>query len=393
MSRVVLLIMLLLAPTAQAHGQTNDLESFAAEIEQLRNLLKIPGLSVAIVKGKKVWWARGFGYRDYENRLPATPETLYPIASLTKTFAATLVMQMVEQRRLKLADPISQYRADRDVAPGSTVRHYLTHTSEAEPGRYFFYSGARFGRLTTILEKASGKPFRTLMAEHIFKPAGMTQSVPGLGAEGYDRALGGLSRLYVLNNGQFVRTDYWKGINASSGAISTVMDLAKYDIALRENVFISKQTRAQMFTPSLSNGGKTLSYGLGWFIQDFDGQRVIWAYGQEDANSALLVGEKIGQALLAEHPDQPRTLFDLGVLYQQAQQSEQAIPLFERIAGNPNLSARWLLAYSGFYLGEFFASKDPEKARGYLKLVIESGPATGSLQQRARSLLTELEKR
>jgi len=105
------------------------------------------------------------------------------------------------------------------------------------------------------------------------------------------------------------------------------------------------------------------------------------------------VGEKIGQALLEEQPDQPRTLFDLGVLYQQARQNEQAIPLFERIAGNPNLSARWLLAYSGFYLGEFFASKDPEKARGYLRLVIESGPATGSLQQKARNLLTELEKR
>jgi CubicO group peptidase (beta-lactamase class C family) len=277
-SRVVLLVMFLIASASPAHGQMNDLESFAIEIEQLRNLLKIPGLSVAIVKSKRLLWARGFGYRDYENRLPATPETLYPIASLTKTFAATLVMQMVEQKRIRLDDLVSQYRADRDVAPGATIRHYLTHTSETEPGRYFFYSGARFGRLTTILEKASGKSFRALVAERSFQPAGMTQSVPGLGAEGYDQALGGLSHLYVLNNSQFVRTDYWKGITASSGAISTVLDLARYDIALRNNVFISGQTRAQMFTPGLSNSGKPLPYGLGWFIQDFDGRRVIWAY-------------------------------------------------------------------------------------------------------------------
>jgi CubicO group peptidase (beta-lactamase class C family) len=107
---------------------------------------------------------------------------------------------MVERRLLKLDDPVTRYRADQDIA--TTTRIILTHTSEDIPSEYFYYSGGRFGRLTTVLEKASGKSFRALVAENIFKPVGMEQSVPGLNAEGFEKKLGTLAQPYVLNKGQ-----------------------------------------------------------------------------------------------------------------------------------------------------------------------------------------------
>src|SRR5262249_25366375 len=75
------------------------LENLDRSIEDLRAVLKIPGLSAAVVKEQKVIWLQGFGLADVENNLPATPQTPYRIASLTKTFASTLLMQLVEQSK------------------------------------------------------------------------------------------------------------------------------------------------------------------------------------------------------------------------------------------------------------------------------------------------------
>ena len=77
------------------------LERFEKQVYDLRTLLKIPGMSGVIVRGQKVLWAKGFGFADQGNRIPATPDTLYQIASLTKTFSATLIMQLEEQGKTK----------------------------------------------------------------------------------------------------------------------------------------------------------------------------------------------------------------------------------------------------------------------------------------------------
>jgi len=105
------------------------LARFEKQADELRTLLKIPGLSAVIVKDQKVIWAKGFGFADFENRSPATPDTLYSIASLTKTFAGTLIMQLVEQGKLDLDGPVSHYSTDfkNDAVK---VKHLLSHTSD-----------------------------------------------------------------------------------------------------------------------------------------------------------------------------------------------------------------------------------------------------------------------
>src|SRR5262245_60315872 len=104
------------------------LARFEKQVEDLRAILKIPGMSGAIVQDQKLLWAKGFGFADLENRTPATPDTLFHLASITKTFAATLIMQLVEQGKLDLDEPMSHYSSDfKDNSV--KIKHLITHTS------------------------------------------------------------------------------------------------------------------------------------------------------------------------------------------------------------------------------------------------------------------------
>ena len=109
------------------------LERFERQVDDLRTLLKIPGMSAVIIKDQKVLWAKGFGFADVENRISATPDTVYHLASITKTFGATLIMQLVEQRKLNLDEPMSRYSSDfKDDSV--KIKHLLSHTSNGTPG-------------------------------------------------------------------------------------------------------------------------------------------------------------------------------------------------------------------------------------------------------------------
>jgi CubicO group peptidase (beta-lactamase class C family) len=92
-------------------------------LESLRQELKIPAYSAAIVKDQKVIWAKGFGYADIENKIPATEHTPYHLASLTKTFASTILMQLVQEGKIKLDDPVSKYGVTLESSVFIRVRH------------------------------------------------------------------------------------------------------------------------------------------------------------------------------------------------------------------------------------------------------------------------------
>src|ERR1044072_1539705 len=95
-------------------------------LENLRQDLKIPALSAAVVKDQQVVWAKGFGFGDLENKIPATEHTAYHLASLTKTFASTIVMQLVQEGKVKLDDPVSKYGITVDESNGAIrVKHQI----------------------------------------------------------------------------------------------------------------------------------------------------------------------------------------------------------------------------------------------------------------------------
>jgi CubicO group peptidase (beta-lactamase class C family) len=272
------------------------LERFEKQMNDLRALLKIPGLSAVILKDQKVLWAKGFGFADFENRVPATPDTVYHVASLTKLFAATLIMQMVEQGKLDLDEPASRYSSDfKDDSV--KIKHLLTHTSKGTPGEKYQYSGNQFDYLTAVIEKKAGRSFREELVKTFLDPLAMSSSVPGhdvvdeaekwsalLGKENLNRYKNSLSRFsqpYTLyGGGEIVHVPYpQKGISAAAGLLSTVLDMAKFDAAIDRHQFVKKETQEKAWTNFISNSGKPLPHGLGWFVENFHGVKLIWHYG------------------------------------------------------------------------------------------------------------------
>jgi len=269
--------------------------AFEGQVEAGRNALRIPGLSIVVIQDGEVLSAQGFGYADVEHRIPATPDTLYHIASVTKTFTAILVLQLVEQGKLDLDEPVSRYSEDfKDDSV--RIKHLLSHTSEGTPGEKFSYNPDRFEYLKAILEKRTGKPLRQLFVETFLDPLAMLDSVPGpdvadddttwavLGEANlarYRQNLVSFARPYTYwGDGEIVYSgypprDFW----ASAGLLSTVRDLAKYDMAVDRGRLLKAETLARAWTPFLSNAGQPLAHGLGWYVTDYRGTRLVWHFG------------------------------------------------------------------------------------------------------------------
>lgn len=291
-------------------AQQNRFAALETRLPELMREHQIPGLSAVILKDQRVAWTIGFGFQDREHRVPATPDTPYRIASLTKTFASTLLLQLLEQGKLNLDEPMGKYAPNGSRWDGVRIRHVFTHTSEGTPGERYRYNGARFGALTDVIERLSSTPFRDLLARNILDKLGMARSVPGQDTEEprYQAALRELAKPYKRDDsGEAVPSEYPpRRITASAGLISTANDLAKYDVAIDRHEFVARKTQEIAWTPALSNDGQTLPYGLGWFIQRHAGTRLVWHYGYWPGSfSSLLLKapEKNTTAILLANSD------------------------------------------------------------------------------------------
>ncbi len=271
---------------------------FEREVEGFRSRLRIPALSVAVLENQQVILIRGLGFADVENRVPATPDTVYSIASLTKTFASTLILQLVEQGKLDLDEPVSHYSTDfKDDSV--RIKNLLSHTSAGVPGERFEYDGNRFDYLTAVIEKKTGKPFLNVLVDAILDPLAMSSSVPyhnvvvdankwagSVGNKDMDRYKTALLRLAqpysYYGAGETVHATYPPRdyVGAAAGILSTVRDLARYDVAIDRHVFLKKETQERAWTPFVSNSGGRLPYGLGWFVTYDHGHKLVWHYGQ-----------------------------------------------------------------------------------------------------------------
>ncbi len=276
--------------STDADASTDDFTRFAAKLDYLREQLAIPGMSAAVVRDQELVWAEGFGFADLDNQTPATPDTPYHLASVTKPIAATLIMQLVEEGAITLDDPVADYGVDLPAAV--QVRHLLTHTSSGAPGTNYRYDGSRYGELNKVIEVATGQTFRTAMRDRILEPLGMTDTAGNTPECGEDitadtLAVGrsvrdAMARPYQLDQTfHAVESDYPTSYSAAAGLISSVVDLAEFDAALDRNVLLREETKAEMMAPVVATSSRTTDqmYGLGWFIQDYEGTRIIWHNG------------------------------------------------------------------------------------------------------------------
>ena len=171
---VALMLTLTFVVLVERSAPTQDIDANAAlferYVEALRRIAHVPGISAVILRDGRAVWQRGFGFANVDARVPATPDTLYDIASLTKTFTSTLLLQCVERGTLSLDEPIARY-SPTIAEPGATVRHVLTHTSQGTPGVAYRYDGNRYAALTSVVEACHARPFRQALALSILDRA------------------------------------------------------------------------------------------------------------------------------------------------------------------------------------------------------------------------------
>lgn len=298
-------------------------EEFSAlegKLERLQARWKIPGMAAGIAQGGEIAWTKEFGFADLEERRPVTEETVFHLASLTKPFAAVVLMQLVQEGKLELEAPVERFGIAL-AGPGEVrVRHLLTHSSEGTPGEVFRYSGQRFAELDKVLLAVTGQSFATLLGERVLAPLNLTNSTPNPYDRTACREAGRDPAVFLKRSAQGYdfegrsRVEYRRHFVTAAGLVSNARDMLKFALALDGDKLLRAETRARMFTPARNGKGQPLGYGLGWFVQSRRGTTILWHYGWDRANASLIikVPEKDVSFVLLANSEALSRKFDLG---------------------------------------------------------------------------------
>jgi CubicO group peptidase (beta-lactamase class C family) len=314
-TRFALLVAIILLAVCGAHGQQPTLVPSAGMIpvldsylEALRQQSGIPGMSAAIVRDGSVVWAKGYGFQNVATRLRATPDTPYLVGDLSGTLAAVLLLQCVEQRRVGLDKPFRHYGLDAPEGD-ATLRQILSHAPPASEDEPFIYSSERYAQLTGLMEWCAPQPYRKSVAHRILHRLAMTDSVPGTDLkdpelplpenqfdpddlEHYRHVLERLAVPYKVDGkGRSERNDLpGMPIDAAGGLVSTVRDLARLDKELDSGLLLADETREAAWSPAAGRNGHPSPMGLGWFVQFYKGERLVWHFGYvQNAYSSLVL--------------------------------------------------------------------------------------------------------
>ncbi|HID92853.1 MAG TPA: serine hydrolase [bacterium (Candidatus Stahlbacteria)] len=321
----------------------------------------LPGLSIAMVKDGEVVYRRGFCLRDLEYGLRATPNTLYSIGSITKSFTGLSIMQLVEQGRLSLDDPISKYvPLDlKSLEEPVKVWHLLSHTSgipalgyaeafiryvtgagdkwipiasyediftfmrEAnqwaltKPGERWFYLNEGYLVLGFIIEKLSGMRYEEYVKKRILVPLQMSRSF--FKKEEVEADSDVATPYIITRDGECKKSTYPYGpISSDGGLISNVLDLARYITMYLNrgkyngNTLLSSELIEEMEKPRIRRplqifGGEAYGYGLG-IIPNFLGTKLVGHGGSvlvATAYMGYIPAKGVGIALLANGSGYP----------------------------------------------------------------------------------------
>jgi CubicO group peptidase (beta-lactamase class C family) len=296
----------LVQPTALPPSRDQLLALFGAYFETLRAQAGIPGLAAAIVGDTNVLWDQPFGQQDLGNSLATRSDTPFHFDGLTQLVTASMVLRCVDQHRVDPDAPIGLYTpSSADAA--STVAQVLTHTSGTRGNLTFSYNTARLDSLRFVIETCYAMTFRQAFRATLER-LGMMDSVPGPDAASptlatadlappttaarYLNLLGRLATPYSVN-AQLSPTQSRYNVQtlgAGTGLISNVLDFAKFDLAIRQHVLFSDDTLSIAWRNPLNSNGQLLPHGMGWFVQTYNGEPVVWQYGVDpDAASSLVV--------------------------------------------------------------------------------------------------------
>jgi CubicO group peptidase (beta-lactamase class C family) len=299
-----LLLLAAVVCSERASGQSLTFSLFERYLEALREQAGIPGMSGAVLQDGVIAWERGFGRQDLEAAIPASPSTPYLVGDLSQAVGATILLRKcVDQSYAEVTDRVVRW-VPGYPEPQTTLKDLLTHTA---PDGAYRHDPVRFSALTPVVEECADVSYTLLAAVEVFDRLGMADSVPGqdlaapseadreaLGPARLDQYAAVLRRLAVPyhldSRSRPVRTDLTpRGADIATGLVSTARDLARFDAALDRDVLLQPDTRRASWTQATSLGAP-LPTGLGWFVQNYNGELVVWQFGMiKGAYSSLIV--------------------------------------------------------------------------------------------------------
>jgi len=265
------------------------------------------GMSVAIARDTQVVFARGYGMANLEHSVPVTPESVFHIDSISKNILAAVVLQLVDEGKLRLDDDVTKYVPEAPIQGHHvTVRQLINHTSgiysftslpnaddnerlelthdqvlglikdkpfDFEPGTRWRYDNSAFYIAGMVVERVTKQEYGAYVREHVFKPLGMNSAsmcdarmvVPHL-ASGYEMDRG------TMVNAAFVS---WKLPFAAGAVCATATDLLKWEAALDSGRVLTQSSLALMRTQTTLADGTKIDYGFGTRLGSLDGHRML----------------------------------------------------------------------------------------------------------------------
>jgi len=315
----LLLLLTLTAGCSRSYARFEPVfETLAGQLAADTAADSLGGIVAAVFEGERVIWAGGFGWADAGNGIAAAPAMISRTGSISKSFTAVALMQLVDEGVIDLDDPaVTHLPALADLAerpagtPPITFRQLASHTAglireprlpgaaagpieaweekivasiptttfRSPPGTEYSYSNIGFGILGLAISRAAGTPFTRLVEERIFRPLGMSSSTFVITPDLQDRLAVGYAnnRRGEVNTEQPAREHAGRGYKVPNGGIySTVSDLARFAAALcgeSRRPILTESARAEMLRfqtppgdPAADTGEQRSGYGLGFSL-------------------------------------------------------------------------------------------------------------------------------
>lgn len=276
-----------------------------------------PGVTIAVVRGGSIVYAKGFGDRDVENAVPAAPDTRYPIGSNTKQFTATAILMLQDEGKLNVDDRLSKYLPEIPHSRDVKIRNLLNHSGgyaeyteiqtfdelanrpatlaqvvgtvdsrplAFSPGTNRQYSNTGYELLSMVIERVSGMSYQEFLRRRIFTPLGMTSTYvrdsddthPNVATEYESYSLGPWEHALHIDYTWFL---------GAGAIISNVQDLAKWNAALDGGKVLSKRSLTEMMTP-VKIGAAFPDYGFAIMVSKLENGHRMVSHGGNTTGAA-----------------------------------------------------------------------------------------------------------
>jgi len=292
-----------------------SVEQFDAFLAAFRKEHSIPALSAVILRDGEILWEKAYGFSDDEGEVPATPDTTFKIASVTKPIAATAILREAAAGGIALDTPMTadsgwpdtcRWLADSAITFGSGgadahgtavprincdrplfLRDILNMRVNGAAASGFVYNPISFARIDRIIEGAGGRPLRQIVRDNVGKPAGWQDVALGWRDPEGGAALRLIAFPFLVQNGRPSQNSFSDDdFRAAAGIIASTRQLARFDQALDAGKLLPPEWQQQVLNGPLPEAAG--DYRWGWFVQHWKGQQLLWHSGWDEGRYSAI---------------------------------------------------------------------------------------------------------